>query len=112
MEHITGPQWWTDYQPVSYKIYSKRGNRAQFQSMVEDCHKAGLKVIVDVIFNHMAGSNDGTGVAGSTYSEHYIYPGIYGYNVSQFSGLSAVFEDSKFIWLPYNLASSELSSLQ
>jgi hypothetical protein len=30
-EHIAGAQWWTDYQPVSYILTSKRGNRAQFQ---------------------------------------------------------------------------------
>ena len=30
-EHIQGPQWWTDYQPVSYILTSKRGNRQQFQ---------------------------------------------------------------------------------
>jgi hypothetical protein len=30
-EHVTGPQWWTDYQPVSYILTSKRGNRTQFR---------------------------------------------------------------------------------
>jgi hypothetical protein len=30
-EHISGSQWWTDYQPVSYTLTSKRGNRSQFQ---------------------------------------------------------------------------------
>lgn len=62
-EHIQGSQWWTDYQPVSYTLTSKRGNRAQFQrylmlciriivgldvssySMVSACHAAGVKVI-------------------------------------------------------------------
>ena len=33
-EHIDGPQWWTDYQPVSYNLTSKRGNRAQYQKLV------------------------------------------------------------------------------
>ena len=33
-EHITGSQWWTDYQPVSYTLTSKRGNRSQFQKLV------------------------------------------------------------------------------
>ncbi|KAF8603081.1 glycoside hydrolase [Ceratobasidium sp. AG-I] len=66
-EHITGSQWWTDYQPVSYILTSKRGSRSQFQT-------AGVGVIADAIFNHMAGIDSGTGVAGST---HYVYPGIY-----------------------------------
>ncbi|KAG5652077.1 hypothetical protein H0H81_006370 [Sphagnurus paluster] len=76
MEHIQGSQWWTDYQPVSYILTSKRGNRSQFQNMVATCHAAGVKVIADTIFNHMAGIDSGTGVAGSTFT-HYNYPGIY-----------------------------------
>jgi len=75
-EHINGSQWWTDYQPVSYILTSKRGDRSQFQNMISACHTAGVKVIADTIFNHMAGFDNGTGVAGSSY-EHYVYQGIY-----------------------------------
>ncbi|KAF8153814.1 glycoside hydrolase [Crassisporium funariophilum] len=75
-EHISGAQWWTDYQPVSYTLTSKRGNRSQFQSMIATCHAAGVKVIVDTLFNHMAGVDSGTGVGGSSFT-HYVYPGIY-----------------------------------
>ncbi|KAJ7839161.1 glycoside hydrolase [Mycena olivaceomarginata] len=75
-EHITGSQWWTDYQPVSYILTSKRGNQAQFQSMITTCHAAGVKVITDTLFNHMTGTDSGTGTAGSTFT-HYNYPGIY-----------------------------------
>jgi len=75
-EHIQGSQWWTDYQVVSYKLQSKRGSREQYQNMVNTCHTAGVKVLVDIVFNHMAGLDNGTGVAGSSFS-HYEYPGIY-----------------------------------
>ncbi|KAF8060728.1 glycoside hydrolase superfamily [Lyophyllum atratum] len=75
-EHIQGGQWWTDYQPVSYTLTSKRGNRAQFQSMISTCHAAGVKVIADTLFNHMAGVDSGTGVGGDSFT-HYVYPGIY-----------------------------------
>lgn len=76
-EHVRGQQWWVAYQPVSYRIESRKGTRAQFQSMVNACHNAGVKVIVDTVINHMTGQdNGGTGWAGSTYS-HYDYPGIY-----------------------------------
>ncbi|KAH8814784.1 glycoside hydrolase [Flagelloscypha sp. PMI_526] len=75
-EHVTGDTWWTDYQPVSYQIVSKHGNRAQFQSMVSTCNAAGVKVIADTLFNHMTGQDSGSGVAGSTFT-HYNYPGIY-----------------------------------
>lgn len=33
-EHIAGAQWWTDYQPVSYILTSKRGDQAQYQKLV------------------------------------------------------------------------------
>ncbi|CEL62905.1 alpha-amylase [Rhizoctonia solani AG-1 IB] len=75
-EHIAGSQWWTDYQPVSYTLTSKRGNRSQFQNMISKCKSAGVGVIADTIFNHMAGIEGGTGVAGSSFT-HYNYPGIY-----------------------------------
>ncbi|KAG8709015.1 hypothetical protein FRC11_005970 [Ceratobasidium sp. 423] len=75
-EHIAGSQWWTDYQPVSYTLSSKRGNRSQFQNMITTCKNAGVGVIVDTIFNHMAGIDSGTGVGGSSFT-HYNYPDIY-----------------------------------
>jgi hypothetical protein len=50
-EHISGPQWWTDYQPVSYILTSKRGNRAQFSNMINECHTAGVMVIAGAVFN-------------------------------------------------------------
>ncbi|KAK0479068.1 glycoside hydrolase family 13 protein [Armillaria luteobubalina] len=77
-EHITGAQWWTDYQPVTYTLTSKRGDRDEFANMIATCHAAGVKVIADTIFNHMTGMDSGTGVAGDTYT-HYVYPGIYQY---------------------------------
>ncbi|KAK0475258.1 glycoside hydrolase family 13 protein [Armillaria novae-zelandiae] len=77
-EHITGTQWWTDYQPVTYTLTSKRGDRDEFANMITTCHAAGVKVIADTIFNHMTGMDSGTGVAGDTYT-HYVYPGIYQY---------------------------------
>ncbi|QRW17464.1 alpha-amylase [Rhizoctonia solani] len=74
-EHIAGSQWWTDYQPVSYTLTSKRGNRSQFRIWSANA-SAGVGVIADTIFNHMAGIDGGTGVAGSSFT-HYNYPGIY-----------------------------------
>ncbi len=61
-EHIQGAQWWTSYQPVSYKIAGRLGDRAAFKNMVNTCHAAGVKVIADSVINHMsAGSGTGTG---------------------------------------------------
>ncbi|OEJ51311.1 glycosidase [Streptomyces agglomeratus] len=74
-EHIQGGQWWTSYQPVSYKIAGRLGDRAAFANMVSACHAAGVKVIADSVINHMAAGN-GTGTGGSSY-EKYNYPGTY-----------------------------------
>nr|WP_217698398.1 alpha-amylase family protein [Peterkaempfera griseoplana] len=74
-EHIQGSQWWTSYQPVSYRIANRLGDRAAFQSMVATCHAAGVKVIADAVINHMS-SGSGTGTAGTQYTK-YNYPGYY-----------------------------------
>ena len=63
-EHIQGNQWWTRYQPVSYKIESRGGTRAQFIDMVNRCKAVGVNIYVDAVLNHMA-FGSGTGVAGS-----------------------------------------------
>ncbi|MGV9503510.1 alpha-amylase [Streptomyces sp. NPDC003642] len=74
-EHIQGPQWWTSYQPVSYRIAGRLGDRAAFQDMVNTCHAAGVKVVVDTVINHMS-AGSGTGTGGSSYTK-YDYPGLY-----------------------------------
>ncbi|MCX4525568.1 MULTISPECIES: carbohydrate-binding module family 20 domain-containing protein [unclassified Streptomyces] len=74
-EHIQGPQWWTSYQPVSYKIAGRLGDRAAFKAMVDTCHAAGVKVVADSVINHMA-AGDGVGTGGSSYTK-YGYPGLY-----------------------------------
>ena len=47
--------WWEVYQPVDYNLTSRMGNEAQFQAMVATCRKAGVKVYVDAVINHMTG---------------------------------------------------------
>ncbi|MFE7237073.1 carbohydrate-binding module family 20 domain-containing protein [Streptomyces sp. NPDC057580] len=74
-EHIQGSQWWTSYQPVSYKIAGRLGDRTAFAHMVSTCHSAGVKVVADSVINHMA-AGSGTGTGGSSYTK-YNYPGLY-----------------------------------
>ncbi|MGK4583652.1 carbohydrate-binding module family 20 domain-containing protein [Kitasatospora sp. HPMI-4] len=74
-EHIQGPQWWTSYQPVSYRIAGRLGDRTSFQNMVKTCHAAGVKVIADSVINHMT-AGSGTGTGGTVYTK-YNYPGYY-----------------------------------
>lgn len=74
-EHIQGAQWWTSYQPVSYRIAGRLGDRTAFRNMVNTCHAAGVKVVADTVINHMSAGN-GTGTGGSSYTK-YGYPGLY-----------------------------------
>ncbi|WP_102510258.1 carbohydrate-binding module family 20 domain-containing protein [Sanguibacter massiliensis] len=80
-EHIQGANWWTSYQPVSYKIESKLGTRAEYQNMINTCKTAGVGIIADAVVNHMTGADRGGGVGtgGSSYSIE-NYPGLYGSN--------------------------------
>lgn len=77
-EHVPGPEWWTRYQPVSYRLESRNGTREQFRDMVQRCNDAGVAIYGDAIINHMARVGSGTGVAGSIYGE-YSYPVPYTY---------------------------------
>ena len=74
-EHIQGSQWWTSYQPVSYKIAGRLGDRTAFAALVSTCHSAGVKVVADSVINHMS-AGSGTGTGGSSYTK-YNYPGLY-----------------------------------
>jgi alpha-amylase len=74
-EHIQGSQWWTSYQPVSYKIAGRLGDSTAYQNMVNTCHSAGVKVIADAVINHMT-AGSGTGTGGTSYTK-YNYPGYY-----------------------------------
>jgi alpha-amylase len=50
-----GTEWWQRYQPKDYRlIRSYLGRKADFMAAIHDLHSHGLKVYVDVVFNHMA----------------------------------------------------------
>ena len=52
-----GSNWWVYYQPMGFHIdntgTSALGTKAEFESMCETAHKYGIKVIVDVVANHL-----------------------------------------------------------
>ena len=68
-DHVKGSQWWTSYQPVSYKLDSKLGTEAEFKQMIHTCKVAGVGIIADAVINHMTGADnkDKVGVGGSEY---------------------------------------------
>jgi alpha-amylase len=67
--------WWEVYQPVDYHLTSRMGNEAQFKSMVATCRKAGVKVYVDAVINHMTGQGN-ISYGGQGYTK-YEYQGLY-----------------------------------
>ncbi|KAK2139807.1 hypothetical protein LSH36_1599g00011 [Paralvinella palmiformis] len=61
--------WWERYQPVSYLLQSRGGNRQQFVDMVHRCGAVGVRIYVDVVINHMTGAGGtGNGSAGTPYN--------------------------------------------
>jgi len=66
----SGPEpvhpWWEVYQPVDYNLTSRMGDESQFRSMVNACRRAGVRVIVDAVINHMTGQGDVSYVASTT----------------------------------------------
>lgn len=75
-EHITGASWWTVYQPVSYKIEGRLGDREEFAQMVSSCGDQGVEIIADAVINHMSAQQSGPGYAGTDFTK-YEYPGLY-----------------------------------
>lgn len=76
--HIQGLQWWTRYQPVSYKLVSRSGDETAFKNMVDTCHANNIKIYVDAVINHMAEGHTGgieQGTAGTPYQRE-IYSGL------------------------------------
>jgi alpha-amylase len=92
---VVGRPWWERYQPVSYRLETRSGNREAFADMVRRCDLAGVDVIADVILNHMTDADlehpeagmTGTGTAGTRF-EPYEYPGLYGYDDFHHCGLT------------------------
>jgi alpha-amylase len=75
-EHIQGGEWWVGYQPVSYQIGSQLGTQSEFEAMVKTCGERGVEIYVDAVINHMTGSSEGVGTAGTEYAK-YEYSDLY-----------------------------------
>lgn len=79
---MPGEPWYQRYQPVSYKLESRSGTRAEFIDMVDRCHAVGVDVISDAVVNHMAqtlpANKTEIGSGGSVYGR-YSHPGLFSY---------------------------------
>ncbi|KOV61788.1 glycosidase [Streptomyces sp. NRRL WC-3618] len=106
-EHIQGSQWWTSYQPVSYRIAGRLGDATAFKGMVDTCHAAGVKVVVDTVVNHMS-AGSGTGTGGSSYGK-YNYPGLY--SSSDFDDCTSTISNYQDRWNVQHCELVELADL-
>ena len=50
--------WYFIYQPVSYKLHSRSGDKKQFKKMINTCRKNKVRVYADAVINHMAGNGN------------------------------------------------------
>jgi len=70
--------WWEVYQPVRYVLSSRMGSEAEFRAMVRTCRRAGVKVYVDTVINHMTGQGELS--YGNQRYERYSYDNLFGPN--------------------------------
>lgn len=47
-------EWWARYQPVNYGVIEGRGSEEDLRKLINKAHGCNVKVIADVVFNHMA----------------------------------------------------------
>ncbi|KAJ3269605.1 hypothetical protein HDV01_001166 [Terramyces sp. JEL0728] len=67
-EHVTSDSWLQDnnvfniwyfiYQPVSYRLHSRFGTRAELRKMIQTCRSLGVRVYADAVVNHMSGGGN------------------------------------------------------
>ncbi|WP_294359841.1 starch-binding protein [uncultured Clostridium sp.] len=56
---MTTAHWWLLYHPTNFKIGNAQlGSKDEFKSMCEEAEKYGIKIIVDVVCNHMANTSE------------------------------------------------------
>lgn len=51
--------WWVTYQPINFEIGNNYGTKADFKAMCDEADKYGVKIIVDIVANHMAQADTG-----------------------------------------------------
>jgi alpha-amylase len=57
-----GNEWWKRYQPVNYAVIDGLGTENDLKQLTKKAHSCNVKVIADVVFNHMANLDDNDGI--------------------------------------------------
>ena len=61
----TNETWWLFYQPIDFEVADEEGENLlgteeEFKAMCREADKYGIKIIVDVVANHVAADRDGS----------------------------------------------------
>lgn len=54
-----GNEWWKLYQPYDFSIGNRLGNKRDLIDLCSRAAKEGIKIILDVVVNHVAGKDNG-----------------------------------------------------
>lgn len=61
LKETGGPgEWWLSYQPVSFEIGNYFGTKEDLKELTETAGNYDIRIISDVVCNHLAQNNDGT----------------------------------------------------
>ncbi len=52
-------EWWMSYQPIDFKIGNKFGSKEDLKYLCDEANNYNIRIIADVVCNHMAGDNSG-----------------------------------------------------
>ena len=58
--HDGNYQWYWLYQPTNFTVGNELGSLSDLQALCKEADKYGVKIIVDVVANHLAGSKNGS----------------------------------------------------
>ena len=71
--HVNLDNAWAIYQPINFSIGNCLGTEEDLRNLADRCHKNGLKLIVDVVFHHVANErgNDVSRLVSEEYRHFY-----------------------------------------
>lgn len=60
-QYSTKDQWWKVYQPLDFKVAQSNenyiGTKSELTSLCSEANSYGINIVVDIVSNHLAGSN-------------------------------------------------------
>jgi alpha-amylase len=88
-------EWHAKYQPLGYQIGNSYGNESDLKELISRVHRHQLKIIVDVVFNHLATVHyDGKPILATHWKSASLQPeAISKYYQAVYQSYSSVFPD-------------------